>query len=124
MSNSWGSLQLVLVCEVWRVPRSSVYAPRSAAGGDGEPGKRGPKTELSDEVLVVEIRTALSESPFVGEGTGRCGRRLAAKGVRGGKNRVLRLMRENGLLAPVRRGRPQGDRRHGGRIRTDRPEEL
>ena len=49
--------------------------------------------------------------------------RLAAKGVRAGKNRVLRLMRENGLLAPVRRGHLRGDRSHGGRIRTGRPEE-
>ena len=33
-------------------------------------------------------------------------------------------MRENGLLAPVRQGRPRGDRSHGGRIRTERPDEL
>ena len=42
-----------------------------------------------------------------------------------GKNRVLRLMRENGLLAPVRRGKhPRGDRSHSGRITTDVPNEL
>ena len=45
--------------------------------------------------------------------------RLAAKGIAAGKNRVLRLIRENGLLAPVRRGHPGG-----GRIRTERPDEL
>ena len=50
--------------------------------------------------------------------------RLAAKGIRVGKNRVLRLMRAHGLLAPVRRGHPRGDRTHSGRIRTERPDEF
>ena len=125
MSPSTGrAYPLRLVCEAWRVPRSSVYALRSAPGGDGKPGKRGPKTALSDEQLVAEIRTVLSESPFAGEGHRKVRARLAAKGIAAGKNRVLRLMRENGLLAPTRRGRPRGDRSHGGRIRTDRPDEL
>ncbi len=60
----------------------------------------------------------------MGEGHRKVRARLAAKGIRAGKNRVLRLMRESGLLAPVRRGHPRGDRGHGGRIRTDRPDEL
>ena len=50
--------------------------------------------------------------------------RLGAKGIRVGKNWVLRLMRENRLLAPVRRGHPRGDRSHSGRITTDVPNEL
>ncbi len=100
------SYPLTLVCEAWRVPKSSVYALRPATGGAGNSvaGKRGPKTELSDEELVVEIRTVLSESPFVGEGHRKVRTRLAAKGIVAGKNPALRLMRENGLLAPVRRG--------------------
>ena len=32
------------------------------------PGKRGPKTELSDAELAKEIGTVLSQSPFLGEG--------------------------------------------------------
>ena len=120
---------LALVCESWRVARSSVYALRARLGGPVEsdrrqPGKRGPKTELTDEELVAEIRTVLSESPFLGEGHRKVKVRLAAKGVRAGKNRVLRLMRAHGLLAPVRRGHPRGDRSHSGRIRTERPDEL
>ena len=131
MSPSTGrSYPLELLCEAWRVPhrlqRSSVYALRSAADGAGKPQarKRGPKTALSDEELVVEIRTVLSESPFVSEGHRKVRARLAAKGIGAGKNRVLRLMRESGLLAPVRRGHPRGDRSHGGRIQTERPDEL
>ena len=50
--------------------------------------------------------------------------RLRPKGIRVGKNRVLRLMREHGLLAPVRRVHPRGDRSHSGQITTDAPNEL
>jgi transposase InsO family protein len=44
--------------------------------------------------------------------------------MRVGKNRVLRLMRREQLLAPVRRGHPHGDRSHSGTIVTERPNEL
>ena len=41
---------LTVVCEAWRVARSSVYALRARLGGpleaDHQPGKRGPKTAL------------------------------------------------------------------------------
>ncbi|WP_420634294.1 hypothetical protein [Candidatus Palauibacter sp.] len=60
------------------MPRSSVYALCSAGAGGRKPGKRGPKTELSDEELVVEIRTVLSESPFVSEGHRKVRARLCA----------------------------------------------
>ena len=120
---------LTMVCETWRVARSSVYALQAQLGGALESGrrqsgKRGPKTELTDEELVAEIRTVLSESPFLGEGHRKVKVRLGAKGTRAGKNRVLRLMRAHGLLAPVRQGHPRGDRSHSGRIRTGRPDEL
>jgi transposase InsO family protein len=41
-----------------------------------------------------------------------------------GKGRVLRIMRQNRLLAPVRRYCNHGDRAHGGTIRTEKPNEL
>ena len=85
--------------------RSSVYELRARRGERPEsdrrqPGKRGPKTALSDEELVQEIRTVLKASPFLGEGHRKVKARLAAKGIRAGKNRVLRLMREHGLASP------------------------
>ena len=54
---------LTMVCEVWRVARSTVYTVRARGLGSevGEPGKRGPKTELSDEALVEKIREVLGE---------------------------------------------------------------
>ena len=76
-----------MVCGTWRVARSSVYALRAQQGGPPEsdrrqPGKRGPKTALSDEELVEEIRTVLKASPFLGEGHRKVKARLAAKGIR------------------------------------------
>ena len=90
-----------------------------------EAKKRGPKTKLTDAELLEEIRAVLKESDFLGEGHRKVRARLRPKGIYVGKNRVLRLMRENGLLAPVRRGKyPRGDRSHSGRITTDVPNEL
>jgi hypothetical protein len=114
-----------MICEVWRLHRSTVYLARDRATSETpEPKKRGPKTKLSDEELVEAIREELAESDFLGEGHRKVTFRLRAKGIRVGKNRVLRLMREHGLLAPVRQGHPRGDRSHIGRITTDSPNEL
>jgi transposase InsO family protein len=115
-----------MICEVWGVARSTVYLALDQ--GKDEPReceKRGPKTELSDEALVEAIREVLAKSDFLGEGHRKVRVRLRPKGIWVGKNRVLRLMRENRLLAPVRQGKhPRGDRSHSGRITTDRPNEL
>ena len=121
MSPQTGRLYpLTIICEVWRVARSSVYLARDRDVSEApEPNKRGPKTKLSDEELVEAIREVLAESDFLGEGHRKVTFRLRAKGIRVGKNRVLRLMREHGLLAPVRQGHPRGDRSHSGRITTD-----
>src|ERR1044071_2223625 len=45
-------------------------------------------------------------------------------GVRPSKRRVLRLMREHGLLAPSRTGAPRGPRTHDGTIIPDRVDEM
>lgn len=117
---------LTTICEVWRVPRSTVYTARDRGLCEpSAPRKRGPKTELSDEVLVERIREILKESDFLGEGHRKVRFRLRAKGIRVGKNRVLRLMREHGLLVPIHMsGHARGDRSHSGRITTDAPNEL
>ena len=112
------------VCQVFRVPRSTVYAFRARGGERESSRKRGPKTPLSDAELVSEIRAVIRGRPFHGEGHRKVHALLRRKDFRVGKNRVLRLMRENGLLAPVRQGHPRGDPAHGGRITTARPNEL
>ena len=90
-----------------------MYALRSAADGRGEPGKLGPRTELRNREPVVEIQIVLSESPFVTEGAPDRAGAPRGEGIPAGRNRVLRLIRENGLPAPVRRGHLRGDRSHG-----------
>lgn len=79
MSPSTGKrYPLVLICSVWRVARSSVYAcQRNAPAGspgkaaDPQPCKRGPKTALSDAELLEEIRMVLRDSRFWARGTRR-----------------------------------------------------
>jgi hypothetical protein len=108
---------LARVCRVWGVARSTVYWQRQERGGTASrPGPTGPCT---DAELVVHIRTVLQASPFYGEGYRKVWARLRYAGVRPSPRRVLRLMREQGLLAPQRHGQPHGPPAHDGTILTD-----
>jgi transposase InsO family protein len=114
-----------MVCELFRVPRSTVYAVGAVSPEPSSPPrKRGPRTRWSDEEVLAGIRQVLQESRFVTEGHRKVRVKLRCLGMRIGKNRVLRIMRENQLLAPCRRRHEHGDRTHSGRIQTDRPNEL
>jgi putative transposase len=114
-----------LVCEVWDVPRSSYYAWKERQGGREEGAevtplrKRGPRTAVSDEKLLELIEQDLDESPFHGEGHRKVHHRLRRKTCVG-RNRVLRVMRENHLLSPSRVHQGQLHE-HTGRITTDEP---
>jgi len=113
-----------LVCHTWEQPRSSYYANRQVTGLPVElaqPGKRGPQTALSDAELLELIRADLTGSPFQGEGHRKVWARLRVRdGVKVGRRRVLRLMRENQLLSPYR-GRRGNPRLHQGEIITQAP---
>ena len=102
---------LARVCRVWRPSRATVYRHRSASQAD-PPCRRGPSGPLPDAALVEAIQAVLSGSPFHGEGHRKVWARLRMAGVRTSKRRVLRLMREHGLLAPSRVGAPRGPRTH------------
>src|SRR4051794_36192467 len=91
---------LTMVCLVFRVPRSTVYT--QTAVPVVERAKRGPQTTGTDEALVADIRRVLTDTPFHGEGHRKVRVRLRPLGWRVGKHRVLRLMRQHGLLAPQR----------------------
>jgi len=108
------------VCACWGVPRSSFYAQDPAAPATS-PGKRGPRTRLTDEQLLAHIREDLAASLFQGEGHRKVWARLRVqKDVRVSLKRVLRIMRDNHLLSPNRV--PQGEpETHDGRITTDAP---
>jgi len=74
---------------------------------------------MPDAALLASIRAILTASPFHGEGHRKVWARLRVAGVRTSKRRVLRLMRENDLLAPSRVGSPRGPRSHDGTIIPD-----
>jgi putative transposase len=105
---------LAAVCRVWRLARSGVYRHlRPPAAPPGRPGPNGP---MADSALLAAIRAVLAASPFHGEGHRKVWARLRAGGTRTSLRRVLRLMRENGLLAPTRVGSARGPRAHDGTI--------
>src|SRR3954454_14948819 len=107
------------VTRLWGVSRATVYRHRH--GSDRTAHKRpGPLGAMLDEALVGEIRKLLRDSPFHGEGHRKLWARLRFAGIRTSRRRVLRLMREHGLLAHQRVGAPHGPKAHDGRITTDR----
>jgi putative transposase len=106
---------LAAVCRVWRLVRSGVYRHLSPSSNT-PPGRRGPVGPMSDAALTAAIRGVLAASPFHGEGHRKVWARLRHAGTRTSLRRVLRLMRENGLLAPGRAGSPRGPRNHDGTI--------
>ena len=113
------------ICQLWEVPRSTVYERRARARRPLRPAaKRGPRQAWTDEALTEEVRAVLAASPFTGEGYRKVWARLRLAGVRTSKGRVLRLMREAGLLAPTSVGRRRGPRVHDGTITTERPDEM
>ena len=115
---------LARVCRVLEIPRSTVYAARARRLTPVAPRKRGPRTAWTDAELTERIRAVLAASPFVGEGYRKVWARLRLAGVRTSKPRVLRLMREAGLLAPTRAGQPRGPAAHDGTIIPDRPDAM
>src|SRR4051794_19147866 len=109
---------LAAVCRVWRLARSGVYRHLSASPPMAAQ-RRGPLGAMSDEALTIAIRGVLSASPFHGEGHRKVWARLRHAGTRTSLRRVLRLMRQNTLLAPTRAGSPRGPRNHDGTIIPD-----
>jgi transposase InsO family protein len=108
---------LAAVCRVWRLARSGVYRHLFAAPPVAQ--RRGPRGAMSDAALTPAIRGVLAASPFHGEGYRKVWARLRHAGTRTSLRRVLRLMRQNSLLAPTRAGAPRGPRHHDGTIIPD-----
>lgn len=106
---------LAAVCRVWRLARSGVYRHRALAPPQSRQ-RHGPVGAMADAELLAAIRAVLAASPFHGEGHRKIWARLRMAGIRTSLRRVLRIMRENGLLAPARVGAPRGPRHHDGTI--------
>jgi hypothetical protein len=116
------------VCRAWGIARSTYYDWHKRRRGEMPQGRRGPKPLVPDDELVERIRAIHGhlerEHGIRGEGYRKTHARLRHEGVRTGKHRVLRLMREHALLSPTRVGRPRGPRVHDGRILTDEPDVM
>ena len=114
---------ILRVTRLWGRSRATLYRRRRS---DPQRYRRrpGPVGPMPDEALVEAIRQLLVASPFHGEGHRKVWARLRFAGIRTSKRRVLQLMREHGLLAPSRVGRPHGPRAHDGTIRTERVDDM
>ena len=113
-------IPLATVCRIIGAPRSAIYHRR----GRGEQlGVRpGPKTSVPDDELTELIRHVIVDCLFAGEGHRKVRARLRRDhGLSVGKNRVLRLMRDAGLLAPQRARRRRQPRLHDGTVITTAP---
>jgi transposase InsO family protein len=110
------------VCRVFEVARSTLYWRRKPLASSAR--RRGPQGFFTDAALVERIKAVLTESPLTGEGYRKVWAMLRDQGVRTSKERTLRLMRENVLLAVKRPGKPHGPKAHNGTIRTGRVDEM
>ena len=111
------------VTRIWGVSRATIYRHRHHLD-DVRRKRPGPLGAMSHKDLVAEIRQLLQDSPFHGEGYRKLWARLRFAGIRTSRRRVLRLMREHGLLAHQRAGRPRGSRAHDGTITTERVDAM
>jgi transposase InsO family protein len=113
-------IPLAKVCQIIGAPRSTIYERR--ARGEAPKCRPGPKTQINDQDLTELIRQVIVECPFAGEGHRKVRARLRREhDLSVGKNRVLRLMRTAGLLAPQRVKKRRRPRLHDGTIITDAP---
>jgi putative transposase len=112
-----------MICAVYRLARSSGYA----AGAERRPavGRPGPKVKTSDQELLRLIREVLAGESFSSEGHRKAWARLRFRGIRVGKDRVRRLMRDNRLLAPQRSHKTaHGNPSHTGQIIEQKPNRM
>src|SRR3954471_1192060 len=107
------------VSRLWGVSRATIYRHRHRSE-QAVRRRPGPQGVVADEGLVAAIQELLGNSPFHGEGYRKLWARLRLARSRTSRRRVLRLMREHGLLAHQRAGRLRGSRAHDGTITTER----
>ena len=117
--------RLGAVCRIAGVSRSAAFElRRREREGDAErrpQRKRGPVGAMADAELRTEIHHTIEDSPFNGEGHRKVWARLRRRGIRTSRKRVLRLMREDGVLAPTPQVRKRAARLHTGTITVEMP---
>jgi putative transposase len=109
---------LTLVCAVWRVARSSLYAASGATSTPHATGPRGPRPPVTDTNLLAAIRRLIAASSIHGESYRKTWARLryGEQTLLASKRRMLQLMCTHHPLAPTRDGTPHGPQAHDGTI--------
>ena len=120
-----GAAPVKRVCKLLGASRATLYRHRAPPA---ESRPRGPEPSVSDDELASRIRARLDDREryfgFRGEGHRKVHAWLRFSGVRVARRRVLRVMRENGLLAPTRTGRRRGPYVHDGNLITELPDQM
>lgn len=120
--------RLGTVCRIAGVSRSAAFErvrrERESGAGERSRRKRGPVGAMPDAELRAGIHRTIEDSPFNGEGHRKIWARLRRRGVRTSRKRVLRLMREDGVLAPTPQVRKRAARLHTGTITVEAPDTL
>ncbi len=106
------------VTHLWGVSRATTLSPPSSLGGGRPQAARAARRDGGRRPGGGNP-TAARRQPLHGEGYRKLWARLRFAGIRTSRRRVLRLMRENRLLAHQRAGRPHGSRAHDGTIITE-----
>jgi putative transposase len=113
------------VCRLAGVSRSAACEQRRRRSLSEPPRRRpGPVGAATDAELLTQIRKVIDDSPFVSEGHRKVWARLRRQSVCTSRKRVLRLMREAGLLAPTPQVRKRAARLHDGTITVSVPDTL
>ncbi|MGH2994536.1 MAG: transposase [Solirubrobacterales bacterium] len=116
---------LARVCRLAGASRSAACEQRRRRSAS-VPARRkpGPVGAMPDPELRREIHDVLETSPFTGEGHRKVTARLRRRGICTARKRVLRLMREDGVLAPTPKVRKRAARLHDGKITVEEPDRL
>lgn len=84
----------------------------------------GPKTSITDEQLLLEIRKEICEGLFLDEGCKKTWKRLRRRGIKASKGRVHRVMRDSNLLSVTRPKPERNVNEHTGSIKTEWPNRM
>jgi len=103
---------------------SPAWYDRRVRKGDEASLKPGPKVIFTDHQVVSKVKELLANPYFHSEGYKKLKVRLEAKGLKVGKERLLRLLKEHDLLAHQRYNPNGSSRLHDGTIITDQADQM
>ncbi len=115
-----------LLCQLLGVARSSYYdylRQKNQKARGHQRQRPGPKVQVDDKILFMEILKVMTDCPFVTEGIKKVHARLRHKGIKASRKRINLIMRENGLLSPQRHQQGE-EKKHEGTIIPDSINQL